>query len=147
MYTGTVHWDLKVGCCSMLQGVQGVCPRSLAITSQSSQPIHCAFSISCEDLQYYWEPLHNYSAQPILRMHSPTPIYTRQPAPMHIIDFVRAKVVAGGELGAKVASRVPLKWLVERWDRSPYSRRTPYSEGCYRRKYGRISRVGSSASV
>ena len=47
------------------------------------------------------------------------------PAPMQIIDFVRAKVAAGGELGAKVACRVPLKidqWLLSRWDRSPYDR-------------------------
>ena len=34
----------------------------------------------------------------------------RQPLrPMQIIDFVRARVAAGGELGAKVACRVPLK--------------------------------------
>ena len=71
------------------------------VISQSSQPIHCAVSISCEDLQYFWEPLRNSSAQPILRMHSPTP--------MQIIDFVRAKVDAGGELGVKVACMVPLK--------------------------------------
>ena len=44
--------------------------------------------------------------------------------------------------------KVPLmKWLVNRWDRSPYSRRTPYSEGCFSRKYGRIHRVDSSAWV
>ena len=46
----------------------------------------------------FWEPLRNSSAQPILRMRS-----------QQIIDFVRAKVAAGGELGAKVACRVPLK--------------------------------------
>ena len=36
---------------------------------------------------------------------------------------------------------------LSRWDCSPYSRahfRTPYSEGCFRRKYGRIRRVESS---
>ena len=71
---------------------------------------------------------------------------------MQIIDFVRAKVAAGGEVGAKVACRVPLiidqMGLVSTWNRSPYGRshfRTPYSEGCFRRKYGRIRSVGSSA--
>ena len=66
----------------------------------TSQPIHCAFSISCEDLQYFWEPLRNSSAQHILRMRSPTPICyhdTTTQAPMQIIDFVRAKVAAGSE--------------------------------------------------
>ena len=34
---------------------------------------------------------------------------------MQIIDFVRAKVAAGGELGAKLAG-----YHLNRWDRSPY---------------------------
>ena len=46
---------------------------------QSSQPILCAFSISCEVLQFFGEPLRNSSAEPILRMRSPTPIH--KPAP------------------------------------------------------------------
>ena len=37
------------------------------------------------------------------------PLCTASPAPMQMIDFVRAKVAAGGELGAKVACRMPLK--------------------------------------
>ena len=37
------------------------------------------------------------------------PLCTASPTPMQIIDFVRAKVDAGGELGAKVACMVPLK--------------------------------------
>ena len=39
----------------------------------------------------------------------PHPYAQASPAPMQIIDLVRAKVAAGGELGAKVACRVPLK--------------------------------------
>ena len=59
------------------------------------------YSISCEDLPYFWEPFHNSSAQPILRMRSPTPMRA-SPSPMQIIDdFVRAKVAAGGELRVK----------------------------------------------
>ena len=64
----------------------------------------CSFSISCEDLQYFWEPLRNSSAQPILRMRSPTPIQA-SPAPCKLlISYVRAKVAAGGELGAQGAT-------------------------------------------
>ena len=39
----------------------------------------------------------------------PHPCTQASPAPMQIIDFVRAKVTAGGELGVKVTCRVPLK--------------------------------------
>ena len=75
---------------------------------QSSQPIHCAVSISCEDLQYFWKPLRNSSALLYCACATP-PLCTSQPRPMEIIEFIRAKVAAGGELGAKVACRVPLK--------------------------------------
>ena len=50
-------------------------------------------------------PLRNSSAQATAYIaHA-----LASPAPMQIVDFVRAKVAAGGELGAKVACRVPLK--------------------------------------
>ena len=48
---------------------------SCSFTEKPSSELHCAFSISCEDLQYFWEPLRNSSAQPILRMRSPTPMH------------------------------------------------------------------------
>ena len=57
-----------------------VCKSKLTKSNtKSSQPIHCAVSISCEDLQYFWEPLRNSSTAYIAHARSTTPM--RKPAP------------------------------------------------------------------